>query len=321
MSTFVPSHPGTASHKQASATYAKPTCGTADTSPSVKAIKQASFNPGEVQKEMVWRIKNWTLPVTRTTYVNMAWNFDDDTADIFHVVFGEAIIDQPKHLHHFVVSGCTQRFPENETGLPLDSGRGVPVAGAIKSETYKSCSGGVGGFAGWAPGSTMWDAPVSAGIPIGRGVGIVAIVVNIHFTDVVEDGTVSQDGIRMFYTPNLRNKTVLATPIINIIQAPKEDLFIPQMKKRHFLTRECTVVDRCTDSTPEQIKAVLKSASRFGGGGGMSANPSCGLLKTLGRCGDNRCVRAHVHVVACTATTYVVACTATTYVVACTATI
>ena len=105
MKAHTPSHPGLRSHKQDVATYTKPACGTPATAPNRKAPKMASFMPGEVQKEMVWRIKNYTLPVRRTTYVDMAWNFDDDSAELFHIVYGDAIVDQPKHLHHFVVTG------------------------------------------------------------------------------------------------------------------------------------------------------------------------------------------------------------------------
>ena len=48
----------------------------------------AKFNAGEVQKSMLWKVKNYKLPKVRTTYVEMHFNFNDDTADVFHIVFG-----------------------------------------------------------------------------------------------------------------------------------------------------------------------------------------------------------------------------------------
>ena len=68
----------------------------------------AAFNPGEEQRTMEWIIRNYTIPPRPTTYVEFQFNFDDDTQPVFHIIWGEAIVDQPKHLHHFVVLGCTR---------------------------------------------------------------------------------------------------------------------------------------------------------------------------------------------------------------------
>ena len=251
MESFVPSHPGMAGHKQP-ASYKRPTCGTAATAPLQKATKMATFMPGEVQKGLKWVINDYELPVRRTTYVNMGWNFNDETADIFHIVYGTAIVDQPKHLHHFVVTGCSERFPENETGIPLTAN----LSSATQA-VRKTCNQQIGGFAGWAPGRDMWESPQDAGVPIGKGVGIVAIEVNIHYTDVLEVGTIARDGIHLHYTPTLRPKTVLSTAVINIPSAHPDLIAIPSGKKRHFLTRRCKIIDRCTDSTSEQLKALI----------------------------------------------------------------
>lgn len=297
MASFVPSHPGRADHKQP-ASYERPTCGTAATAPVQKAPKMATFNPGEVQKDLKWVINDYKLPVQRTTYVNMGWNFNDETADIFHIVYGKAIVDQPKHLHHFVVTGCSQRFPESETGIPLTDN----VSSAAQA-ARASCNKQIGGFAGWAPGRDMWDSPQDAGVPIGKGVGIVAIEVNIHYTDVVEEGTIARDGIHLHYTPTLRPKTVLSTAVINIPTARPDLISIPSGKKRHFLTRRCKVIDRCTDSTPQQLADQLSGltdiSSELGQGGAPSAllnrarvprftagarSLSCELIAALGAC-------------------------------------
>lgn len=69
------------------------------------------------------------------------------------------MVSQPKHLHHFVIQGCSSRVPEDIEGRPLD---GVP----------DHCNVPVGGFSGWAPGATIWGVPTNAGVAIGKGFGV-----------------------------------------------------------------------------------------------------------------------------------------------------
>ena len=106
MSAFTPSHPGVGTHKQPQ--LSPPSCGDKRFETTKKAPKMAAFNPGEEQRTMDWIIRNYTIPPQPTTYVEFQFNFDDDTQPVFHIIWGEAIVDQPKHLHHFVVLGCTQ---------------------------------------------------------------------------------------------------------------------------------------------------------------------------------------------------------------------
>ena len=163
----------------------------------------------------------------------------------------------------------------------------MPLTRELDSKAAGTCEQQIGGFAGWAPGAVMWDNPQDSGVAIGKGVGIVAVKVNIHYTDVVQEGIVAQDGIRVFYTPTLRNHTMMSTPVINIPTAPKDLLTLPPMKKRHFLTRECTVVDRCTDSTPEQLQALLRLAGNRGANAFQSMKVTCALVKSFGACGKS----------------------------------
>lgn len=94
-----------------------------------------------------------------TDFVFNIPDFDFDNPDVVHIVFGEALVSQPKHLHHFVVQGCSSRVPEDIEGRPLDS---VP----------DHCNVPVGGFSGWAPGATIWGVPTNAGVAIGKGFGV-----------------------------------------------------------------------------------------------------------------------------------------------------
>ena len=64
---------------------------------------------------MEWRVRNYTPPQRETVYVDVIFNFDDELHDDYHIVFAEALVDQPTYLHHYVVQGCTERIdPEYE---------------------------------------------------------------------------------------------------------------------------------------------------------------------------------------------------------------
>ena len=149
--------------------------------PAQKAQRTAAFRDGEEQRTLDWIIQDYEMPERRTTYVNFVFNFDDEDCGgdtpaeecIFHIIYGEAIVDQPNHLHHFVVTGCSQKVPGADQGKPAQP-------------PPSFCNMPVGGFAGWAPGRTLWDSPDSAGTPIGPGVGIVAVSVNVR-RDSAED--------------------------------------------------------------------------------------------------------------------------------------
>ena len=84
------------------------------------------------------------------------------------------------------------------------------------TKTPSYCLELLGGFAGWAPGATIYDLPVNAGVKIGKAVNIVGIAVNVHFTggNLVEGIVQPTDGIRLHYTPDLRPKTHVSTPLI-----------------------------------------------------------------------------------------------------------
>eukprot|EP00927_Polykrikos_kofoidii_P001831 TRINITY_DN10710_c0_g1_i2.p1 TRINITY_DN10710_c0_g1~~TRINITY_DN10710_c0_g1_i2.p1 ORF type:complete len:400 (+),score=41.19 TRINITY_DN10710_c0_g1_i2:91-1290(+) len=225
MKEMTPSHPGNASHTQ-SANYTPPICDAATVPEVVQHM--AAFNEGEEQRSIVYRVKNYSIPSVRTTYVDMGFNFDDNDQDIFHIVFATVILDQKKHLHHFVLTGCSQKIPEGEVGMPRDAG------------PHSSCTEPLGGTAFWAPGMVMFSQPSDSGVPIGAGVNIVGFNVNVHYTDGDSfPGAVSQDGFTLYYTPTLRAKTAFATSILQIGQNPSIE--IPAGKKRFFVTRSCTV--------------------------------------------------------------------------------
>ena len=121
----------------------------------------------------------------------------------------------------------------------------------------------------------LFDMPETAGAPIGRGVGVVAVSVNVHYTDgQMTPGAVSQDGIRIFYTPTLRPQTVALAATFGIFQVPDvSGLNVPPGRQRYFLTKSCHVEDPCKDMPQSSLAAII----------GVEAL-TCDLVAVLGQC-------------------------------------
>lgn len=245
MQAFTASHPGDASAKQEDG-YTAPSCedsgSLADTAPSAEHPVEGGFNDSEEQRSIEFIIKNYILPKVRTTYVDFIFNFNDTTHDIFHLIYGEPVIVLPKHLHHFVITACSEHVPQELDGVALTQNQ---------SDKYP-CQMGVGGFAGWSPGSKMWNQPKNSGIPIGFGAGVKAFKINTHFTDAEQEqyadtDIVSTDGIILHYTPDLRNKSVVNGIVVAVFNADHDIISLPGGRPRHFLTRECVVEEGCAD--------------------------------------------------------------------------
>lgn len=242
------SHPGLATDFLVD--YVRPNCGGSsenifdDGAPATVAYN--AYNEGEEQGSFELRIQPYKIPRAETTYVDFVMNLPEDLPGVVHIVWGDALITTPKHTHHFVMMGCTQRIEESKEGMPMD---GPP----------DYCNVPVGGFSGWAPGIVMWNAPVTAGVPIGKDFGIVALTMNVHYTDghEAEDGeeAVSTDGIRVHYTPDLRKKTLSSIPLIQVGTGPREMVIAPE-KERTFMTRTCIVESRCQDIADSIIGAL-----------------------------------------------------------------
>jgi hypothetical protein len=134
-------------------------------------------------------------------------------------------------------------------------------------------------------------------------IGIEAVQLNVHYTDgVYEDPTLktfkmAEDGIKIYYTSDLREYTSISKPIITVPFGPSE-LYIPPGVDRYFLTRTCTVDTKCkdaSDDTLQTVAAFLGVGSDGGDGGGagggddndanadaansMFANISCPAIK------------------------------------------
>merc|ERR1712216_1086134 len=80
------------------------------------------FNPGEEMKMIELRIQPYKIPHKITTYVDFQFNLPEDMQEIVHIVAGDVIVSQPKHLHHFVLTGCTESIDPSAEGLPTKPG-------------------------------------------------------------------------------------------------------------------------------------------------------------------------------------------------------
>lgn len=249
MLDFTPSHPG---FDSATPSVSSSTSQCGNVAPTKKILGQ--YNDGEIQKNATFQIKNFIIPAEETTYIDVFFNFNDDSAEIFDIIGGAVIVTQPKHLHHFVVTGCQRPIPPELEGIA----RGIARGGDDDYECYHR----LGGFAGWAPGAALFGLPQYAGVPIGRAVNIVSFQINVHFTDGDKPpgpGSVSNDGIVIHYTPTLRPMTIRQNMLIGV--GGSDSVVIPPKTPRWFFTRTCTVstesaraneygVALCHDSDP-----------------------------------------------------------------------
>jgi len=229
---FAPSHPGDPSSKLTN--YQRPSCDS--TKSKVKAPIMGQFNLGEEQKVAKLYTANYTIPMPgnigkQTTYINIAWNFPDESADLFHIVSADAIVDT-KNLHHYVVSGCPNKWLPSQHGRP------------VSNNAARKCKIVCGGY---VPGRNITSLPPWAGMAIGKAAKFMAFVVNIHFDNPkLEKGIVSRDGMVIHYTPTLRKQTLAGFSTMQVSLNPT--MLIPAKKHRYFMTRECklTLTDTAT---------------------------------------------------------------------------
>jgi len=238
---FTPSHPGDPSSKISG--YSRPDCSI--TAPQARTPDFGHFNEGEEQRYVDLLLDKFEIPDSDTTYADFAWNFPDESHGTFHIVAAEAIVDQKEHLHHYVVRGCPNRFPEEKHGKQLG-----------RRDGFSAGCGGIWGT--WAPGRPVIANPPWGGRPLGRDAGVVAFTVQVHFDNPNRvKGRVSQDGMRIYYTPNLRpvdfhwfSTMQLSSNLV---------VGVPPGLSRHFITRSCklSVTDRQTRGPAEIHVAQL----------------------------------------------------------------
>jgi dopamine beta-monooxygenase len=246
--TMMPSHPAFNNSKLEN--YARPDCDI--TVPKGKSPPMGKFNEGEVQKMIEVFIDDYEIQMPgdfgeATDYVDIAWNFNDDSADEFHVVSAEGIVALPKNLHHYVVYGCSGKFPEDMHGKPLTrSNRDRMTAAGVV------CPGSIWGA--WVPGRNILDMPSWAGQAVGKKVGVESFRVNVHYDNPdLEKGIISRDGMRLHYTPTLRKETLATFYTMQVSVNPF--VAIPPKKPRYFMSRSCDL--KVTDGQGQDKEAQI----------------------------------------------------------------
>jgi len=210
------------------------------------------YNPNETQGSFDFVMKPYPIPAVTTTYTDFFFNLPDDLPDIFHIVMGEVINSQPLHLHHFVLTGCTEKVPESIEGLHADFDMDL--------NQVPDCIIPLGG---WAPGGNVFgNVDMETGVLMGKALGIQAVQLNVHYTDGVYEDPETQtlkmatDGIRVHYTPDFRTYSSTSKPLINIGVGPRE-LFVPPGEERFFVTKTCKVNTNCKDIDPEMLQGLF----------------------------------------------------------------
>lgn len=204
------------------------------------------LNEGEPWDSFEFRIKPYPIPIQTTTYVDFVFNLPDNLPDIVHLVHAETLISQPEHLHHYVLNGCTTRFDPEDEGVPID-------------DPSRNCNMRLGG---WSPGMKVLGTPsFDTGFAIGPGMGVVAIQINIHYTDGVyadpetKTQKMATDGLRFIYTTKFRPYTSLTKSLIFVPFGP---MSVPANESRYFMSRKCNVETYCKDSSPEQLQTIAR---------------------------------------------------------------
>lgn len=230
------------------------------------------FRPNEERGSFDLIMKPYPIPIETTTYVDFVFNLPDNLPDLFHVVFGEVINSQPRHLHHFVLTGCSNKIDPAKEGLGIVE---------YDEDMERDCVIPLGG---WAPGSNMFGiADSEIGYLMGKGLGVQAVRLNVHYTDgVYEDEAtktpkMATDGIRIHYTPDFRPYTSAQQSLMNVAFGPSE-MDIPAGEDRFYITRSCKVKRTCQDTEEEDVEGILD----FYGLGGSGLN--CASAAALGYC-------------------------------------
>jgi len=278
---FLPSHPGMKDHTPpVGFTFDKTfLCATDNleetdddtTEADVDAYDQY-YNPEETRGSFEFRIKPYPIPIKTTTYVDFIFNIPEDAPESFHVVFGETLISQPDHLHHFVIHGCSKRIETSLEGVPIDR---------PPTDCQEIMIGA------WAPGSDLFsNNSLDTGILLGRSMGIESLQLNVHYTDGVYENPetlthkMATDGIRIHYTTDFRPFTSFRKNIIFVPFGPPE-MVIPPNESRSFLSKTCNVNTSCKDIGDKTLQAV----ARFMGVGnaGGTDDLSCAGIKAFCR--------------------------------------
>ncbi|XP_078510093.1 DBH-like monooxygenase protein 2 [Lissotriton helveticus] len=181
---------------------------------SVQLLSEAPVSGPDPEPSFSYDIKmsNFSIPPDATTYGCAYIPLPQLTENNHIYKFDSIIQDSNKNLvHHILVYGCP-----NSTNINFAPGI------CNNNPDFYACSEVI---AGWAVGGKAFTFPSNAGIPLGKGFAPTYVRLEIHYNNVMlQSGLTDSSGIRLFYTPLLREHDagVLTTGII-----PQAFSFIP----------------------------------------------------------------------------------------------
>lgn len=134
-------------------------------------------------------------------------------------------------------------------------------------------------------------ADMDIGYAMGKGLGIQAVRLNVHYTDGVyeDEATLTQvmatDGIRIHYTPDFRPYTSAQQSLLNVAVGPSQ-MDIPPGEDRFYITRSCKVKRSCQDESEDQVEEILDFYGMSGSGLTCETASARGLCNMQGEIGS-----------------------------------
>jgi len=230
------SHPGDATHTSKNVTaptgtaacmaLAKSTEGKGAASSAHWLPKGEFFLPNEPRHSRDYFIQGFTVPSTRTTYVDFGWEFNEPECQTSggkcYLVGAEAIVNT-KYLHHYILNGCSE-IPANFAG---DGQRARPQYGAKCENIW-----------GWAPGKEF-SSPRIASKEMGA---YKYLTVQIHYDNPDLDvGQQDNSGFKLHFTTVKRQHVSASMAPLRLSLAPAGEVSISAHTERWFLTSSCIV--------------------------------------------------------------------------------
>ena len=195
------------------------------------------FTPNETARAVNYSyeltVANYEIPAWRTIYADFIWDAPQEHMDrcagenSCYLVGLEAIIDESRHVHHYILNGCKEPWAaardDYSPGMAREVGFGVGCRWQ---------------FGGWAPGKNpFYEPPKTASRDMS---GLTGFSMQVHYDNPDEvAGVVDASGFRVHYATEPREH-VLGS-IRGLRLSVDFGMLIPPKRKRWFLTRTCYV--------------------------------------------------------------------------------
>ncbi|XP_069098968.1 putative DBH-like monooxygenase protein 2 isoform X2 [Pleurodeles waltl] len=193
---------------------------------SVQLLSEAPVSGPDPEPSFTYDIKmsNFSIPSDATTY-GCAYIPLPQLPEKNHIYKFDSIIQDGNEdvVHHILVYACP-----NSTNVT------IAPATCNDNPDFYACSEVI---VGWAVGGKAFTFPSNTGIPLGKGVAPTYVRLEIHYNnEMLQSGRKDSSGIRLYYTPVLREHDVgvLTTGIV-----PRALSFIPPRAESFNLYSLC----------------------------------------------------------------------------------